>query len=203
MNIRVITVSREFGSGGRTIARMIANSLGINYYDGELVTKIAKESGLAEEFIQESGEYACTTNEFFFNISNCKDSSSPSLSDQLFVIQNNIISDLAQRESCVIVGRCADFILKERKDCLHTFFHADMAFRAKRITQLYGETKHSPFQRLEEKDKKRSVYYKYYTGKQWGLAQNYHISLNTGVVGINQCAEFVVNIVKNAHNIIL
>ncbi len=178
---------------------MIANRLGINYYDKELVTKIAQESDLAEDYIEECGEYASTTNGVFFNLTNTTDNAKLSLPDQLYVIQHNIITDLAERERCVIVGRCADFILKERKDCLHTFFHADMAFRAKRITQLYGETELSSFQRLEEKDKKRTIHYKYYTGREWGMSQNYHISLNSGLVGINKCAEFVAKVVKNAN----
>lgn len=199
MGIRIITVSREFGSGGRTIAKMIANLLDIPYYDKELVTKIAQESDLAEDYIEECGEYASTTNGFFFNLANTTGNDTLSLSDQLYVIQNNIITDLAEKERCVIVGRCADFILKERKDCLHTYFHADMAFRAKRITQLYGETDSSPFQRLEVKDKKRKVHYKYYTGRDWGMAQNYNISLDSGLVGIDKCAEFVAKVFKQSH----
>ena len=130
MGIRVITVSRQFGSGGRTIAKETAERLGWAYYDKELVKKIAAESGLAESYILESGEYACSTSSFLFNwVMNAEGARSGSLpiSDQLYIIQHNIIKDLAEKERCVIVGRCADYVLRDRPDCLHTFFHADTA----------------------------------------------------------------------------
>ena len=114
MGIRVITVSRQFGSGGRTIARETAERLGWAYYDKELVKKIAAESGLAESYILESGEYACSTSSFLFNwVMNAEGARSGSLpiSDQLYIIQHNIIKDLAEKERCVIVGRCADYVL--------------------------------------------------------------------------------------------
>ena len=114
MGIRIITVSRQFGSGGRTIAKETAERLGWKYYDKELVKKIAEESGLAESYILESGEYACSTSSFLFNwVMNAEGARSGSLpiSDQLYIIQHNIIKDLAEHERCVIVGRCADYIL--------------------------------------------------------------------------------------------
>jgi len=198
MSKKIITVSREFGSGGRTIAKQIAERLGYAYYDKVLVAQIAKESGLAESFVLESGEYACSTNSFLFSLAISAGAGNKNLplSDQLYVVQHNIIKELAEKGSCVIVGRCADYILRERNDCLHTFFHADMAFRADRIVRLYGETQDKPEKRLKEKDDKRNTYYKHYAARQWGVAQNYHISLNSGVVGIDQCVDIVVNTAK-------
>ncbi len=178
MGIRVITVSRQFGSGGRTIAKETAERLGWAYYDKELVKKIAAESGLAESYILESGEYACSTSSFLFNwVMNAEGARSGSLpiSDQLYIIQHNIIKDLAEKERCVIVGRCADYVLRDRPDCLHTFFHADTAFRADRIVRLYGERPEKPEKRLEEKDDKRRAYYRHYTGHQWGLAETTYL----------------------------
>ena len=121
MNTRIITVSREVGSGGRTIGQRVAERLGIPCYDRELVAKIARESGLAESFIKENGEYAESAHAFLFNwsLGTGLESGVLPISDQLYLIQHNIIQELAEKESCVIVGRCADWILRERADCLH------------------------------------------------------------------------------------
>ena len=118
------------------------------------------------------------------------------ISDQLYIIQHNIIKDLAEKERCVIVGRCADYVLRDRPDCLHTFFHADTAFRADRIVRLYGERPEKPEKRLKEKDDKRRAYYRHYTGHQWGLAENYDICLDSGRLGIDQCVDILVNAAK-------
>ena len=197
---RIVTISREFGSGGRTIGKQIAERLGCAYYDKELVRQIAIESGLNEAYILESGEYACSTNSFLFNlaINAERGNNNIPMQDQLYIIQHKIIKGLAEKEPCVIVGRCADYILRERTDCLHTYFHADMNFRADRIVHLYGETLDKPEKRLTEKDGKRKAYYRHYTKRHWGIAQNYHLCLNSGIVGIDQCVDIVVNIVKSS-----
>jgi len=197
---RIVTISRQFGSGGRTIGKQIAERLGCAYYDKELVRQIAIESGLNEAYILESGEYACSTNSFLFNlaINAERGNSNIPMQDQLYIIQHKIIKGLAEKEPCVIVGRCADYILRERTDCLHTYFHADMNFRADRIVHLYGETLDKPEKRLTEKDGKRKAYYRHYTKRHWGIAQNYHLCLNSGIVGIDQCVDIVVNIVKSS-----
>ena len=199
MNIRVITVSREFGSGGRTIGRETAERLGWQCYDRELVTEIAKKRGLAESYVLESGEYACSTNSFLFNWAinaEAMRTGTMSISDQLYVAQHNVITELAEKGNCVIVGRCSDYILRERTDCLHTFFHADTAFKADRIVRLYGETADDPEKRLKEKDDKRRAYYRHYTGRQWGLAQNYHVCLDSGALGIEACVDLLVRTVQ-------
>ncbi len=203
MGIRVITVSRQFGSGGRTIAKETAERLGWAYYDKELVKKIAAESGLAESYILESGEYACSTSSFLFNwVMNAEGARSGSLpiSDQLYIIQHNIIKDLAEKECCVIVGRCADYVLRDRPDCLHTFFHADTAFRADRIVRLYGESEQSPEKRLTDKDTRRRVNYKHYTDREWGTAQNYHITLDSGLIGIEKCVDIILDLVRDEND---
>ena len=198
MSIKVITVSRQFGSGGRTIGHEVAKRLGWDFYDKELVKKIAAESGLAESYILESGEYACSTNSFLFswamNSAGGRSGSLP-MSDQLFIIQNNIIRDLAEKGNCVIVGRCSDYALRDRDDCLHTYVHADTAFRADRIVRLYGERTDTPEKRLKEKDDKRRAYYRHYTGRVWGAADNYDLSMDTGRLGVEHCAEIVAKVV--------
>ena len=196
MSVKVITISRQFGSGGRTVGRLVAERMGWEFYDKELVRKIAAESGLAESYILESGEYACSTNSFLFswamNAAAGRNGSLP-MSDQLFIIQNNIIRDLAAKGNCVIVGRCSDYTLRDRDDCLHTFIHADKAFRADRIVRLYGERTDSPEKRLKEKDDERRAYYRHYTGHNWGAADNFHICLDSSRLGIEKCVDIIVD----------
>ena len=201
MNTRIITISREFGSGGRTVGKIVAERLGIACYDKELVAKVAKESGLAEQFIRENGEYAESANAFLFNwaLGTGLDGGVLPISDQLYIIQHNIIRNLAEKESCVIVGRCADYILRERTDCLNTFIHASMEFRIRQITQHYGETPAKPEKFLRDRDKKRQNYYRHYTGRQWGVVQNYQLALESSALGIEACADLIVKAAELLH----
>ena len=200
MTKQIITISRAFGSGGHTIGQEVAKRLGIPFYDKELVDEVAKQSGFHADFIKEAGEYAPVSSSFLFSIAVSPNPLSTmhtmSMADQLFVYQTNVIRNLAEKGPCVIVGRCADYILREREDALHVFIHADMAYRAERIVRLYGETKQTPDKRLAEKDNKRKVYYKHYTNRNWGDAQNYHLCLNSGLIGIDKCADIIVDVAK-------
>lgn len=200
MTKKVITISRAFGSGGRTIGKEVAQRLGIPYYDKELVDKVAEESGFHADFIEEAGEYAPVTNSFLFNIAVSPNPMAMmnhmSMADQLFVCQTNVIRRLADEGPCVIIGRCADYILKDREDCLHVFIHSDMESRGKRIVEKYGETRQTPQKRLTDKDNKRKVYYKHYTNRNWGDAQNYHLCLNSGMVGVEKCVDIIVDVAK-------
>ena len=190
----IITISREFGSGGRTIGKLVAERLGYQFYDRELVNKVAERSGFSPEFIEESGEYASARSSLLFAMATAGQYSADGLSmhDRLYIEQTRFIEELAEQGRCVIVGRCADYILRDNKDCLHVFIHADMASRAKRIVERYGEKDKSPEKRLAEKDQKRRVYYKNYTGRNWGQAQNYDLCLNSGVLGEEVCVELIV-----------
>ena len=200
MTKKIITISRAFGSGGRTIGKEVAKRLGIPCYDKELVDRVAEESGFHADFIEEAGEYAPVSSSFLFNIAVSPNPMSMvntmSMSDQLFVCQTNVIRKLAEEGPCVIIGRCADYILRDREDCLHVFIHSDMEHRAERIVRLYGETKQSPQKRLADKDSKRKIYYKHYTNRNWGEAQNYHLSLNSGLIGVDKCVEIIADIAK-------
>ncbi|MDO5388633.1 MAG: cytidylate kinase-like family protein, partial [Clostridia bacterium] len=120
-----------------------------------------------------------------------------SVEDYVFSIQRKIIRELAEKESCVIVGRCADYILNDRDDVLNVFIHSDMDKRAERIVKLYGETDKSPEKRLKEKDKKRSINYKYCTDRVWGMCQNYDITLNSGNIGIDKCVDIIAELFKS------
>lgn len=194
MSNRIITISREFGSGGRTIGKEVAAKLGIHCYDSELIEKIAQESGLAKEFIAEKGEYAShggwLANAFSYGSSY----NGTSVQDYLWKVQREIILELAEKESCVIVGRCADYILRDHDNCLKVFIHAASDKRAERIVKIYGETMAAPEKRLQDKDMKRKAYYHFYTNMEWGEIQNYHITLDSGELGIDKCVDIITDL---------
>ena len=187
----IITISREFGSGGRTIGKAVARKLGIPCYDAELITEMAKQSGFAEDYVREAGEYAPGG---LLNSMFTSRAGGPTNEDILWQIQCNMVAQLAKKGPCVIVGRCGDYILRDRPDVLKVFVHADMAFRAKRIVEVYGQREESPEQRLKEKDKRRSTYYRFYTGRKWGQLDTYDLILNSGVLGIEKCTELICTI---------
>ena len=191
---RIITISREFGSAGRTIGKQLAERLGYKYYDKELVKQVADETGFDPSYIEEAGEHSASKSPLSYIFS------APgvpgvmkglSASDFLWCIQRNVILKIADESPCVIVGRCADFILRDRDDVLNVFIHAPMQARAERIVRLYGESDKSPEQRLKEKDKRRRNNYKHYTGQDWGVSQNYHITLDSAAVGIDRCVDIL------------
>lgn len=188
MRNRIITISREFGSGGRTIGKKVAEKLDIPCYDSELLQKIAEESGFAESYVKDAGEYAPSG--FLSSVFSSR-ALGPTNEDRLWEIQYKLITELAEQGSCVIVGRCADDILREKADCLRVFIHASMEYRAERIVSVYGEREESPEQRLRDKDKRRAAYHRFYTNMKWGHAQNYHICLDSGVVGIEPCVDII------------
>ena len=189
MKTRVITISREFGSGGRTVGKQTAKLLNIPCYDQEVIEKVAAESGFAKEYIKERGEYT-PYGGWFAQALTGRSAQGTSPQDELWVIQRNVILELAQKP-CVIVGRCADYILRDEADLLKAFIYADMEKRADRIVRLYGETEEAPIKRLKDKDKRRAAYYNFYTDTQWGSVHSYHISLDSGTLGIDKCAEIL------------
>jgi len=192
---KIITISREFGSGGRTIGKEIAGKLGYAFYDKELIEKIAEESGLSKEYIEAHGESSPGRNYFGYAFVG-RDAAGNSVGDYLWRVQRDIIEGLAEKGNCVIVGRCADYILRKRTDCLHVFIHADLEKKKERIVNLYGEKSVSPEKRLNEKNKTRAMNYKYYTDRTWGMASNYHVSLDSGILGEEKCVELIVGLAK-------
>ena len=199
MEKKIITISREFGSGGRTIGHLVAEKLGIPFYDKELVEQVALESGFAPKYVEEHGEHAPGRSLLSYAFA---PQGVPgvmnglSTADFLWNIQCGVILQLADKGPCVIVGRNADYILKDREDTLHAFIHANKEFRANRIVRLYGESEKSPEARLNEKDKRRKINYRHYTGRNWGTARNYDICLDSSTIGVEECADIIVNIVK-------
>lgn len=188
MSNRIITISREFGSGGRTIGRMAAQKLGIPCYDQELIEKIAQESGIVKTYVEEKSE---NIEGGWLSFAVGRDYYGHSLQDDLFRAQTKVIRELAEKESCVIIGRCSDYILRDFDNVLTVFIHASMEKRAERIVTQYGETEKDPVARLKEKDKKRKAYYQLYTDRQWGETENYHIALDSGALGLDRCAEVI------------
>ncbi len=190
MKNRIITISREFGSGGRTIGKQVAEKLGIACYDQELIEKIAEQSGYSEEFVREKSEYT-TYGSWFANAFADRDVRGMTIQDHIWTMQRQLIIDLAKKGNCVIIGRCADYILRDEADLLTVFIHAGMQQRAERIVRVYGEREDSPEKRLKDKDKRRRAYYQFYTDMEWGDVCNYQIALDSGALGIETCADLI------------
>ncbi len=190
---RVITISREFGSGGRTIGKQVAERLGIPCYDQELIEKIEEKSGLAKEFIAERGEYTLRGG-WLANAFADRSLNGLSVQDYLWTIQRKTILELAEQGPCVIVGRCADYILDGKADTLKVFIHASIESRAKRIVEKYGESSEAPEKRLRDKDIRRSAYYHFYTDVEWGIAKNYDIALDSGTLGLDRCVDIITSL---------
>ena len=191
---RIITISREFGSGGRTIGKKTAEKLGIPCYDAQLIQKIAEESGFAADYVRKEGEDA--VGGWIFPIITDRTMGMTN-QDTLWVIQRRIILELAEKGPCVIVGRNADYILKDRKDVLNVYLHADIPSRVARVLEANPDEK-NPEGRIAARDKRRRLNYQHYTGRTWGMSQNYHSCLDTSVLGIEQCAEIILNAVRNS-----
>ena len=190
---RVITISREFGSGGRTIGKLSAERLGIPCYDQELIEKIEEKSGLAKEFIEERGEYTLRGG-WLANAFADRSLNGLSVQDYLWTVQRKTILELAEQGPCVIVGRCGDYILEGRADLLKVFIHASIENRAKRIVEKYGESREAPEKRLRDKDIRRSAYYHFYTDVEWGIAKNYDIALDSGTLGLERCVDIITSL---------
>ena len=191
MKHRIITIGREFGSGGRTIGKLVAQKLGIPCYDQELIEKISKESGFTEDFVKDQSEDAPYSSWAATLLSSDRSYYQTTNQDKIWAIQKKIILDIAEREDCVIVGRCADTILEGKADLLKVFIHASFDKRAERIVEKYGETEVPTEKRLRDKDKRRALFYQFYTDQKWGAVENYHMTLDSGVLGIDKCVDII------------
>ena len=188
----VITISREFGSGGHSIGEAVAKRLNIPFYDGEIVNRVAVESGYAKELIETQGEYTSST-AMWFDISAAGTMYFQSPQDEIFIAQKKVILDCAAKGPCVIVGRCADYILrKEGVRCMNVMIHADMEHRKKRVLERYENIENVSIEkRLAKKDKQRKTYYKYYTDKSWGDFREYDVILDSGSLGEEMCVKTI------------
>ncbi|MEG1583967.1 MAG: cytidylate kinase-like family protein [Anaerovorax sp.] len=187
----IITIAREYGSGGKLIGQKLSESLNIPFYDKELLTLAAKESGIHEDLFKEADEnhskgfwnsMSFTTSSFGNVFSG---GSELPINDRLFLIQSSIIKDIAQAGSCVIVGRCADYILQHHPDAMHVFIHALEKDKIARIIETYGVNEKDARTAMLKTDKRRATYYNYYADGKWGQAENYDLSIDSSVIGID------------------
>lgn len=199
---KIITISRQYGSGGREIGRQIAEHFKIPFYDNELITLAAKESGYAEAAFHNAETKA--TNSLLYSIAMGMSTYGSqeagfahlSLDDRIYLAQSDIIRKVAAEGPCVIVGRCADYILKDREDVVHLFVHADIEFRKQRAILVDGVAPENVDDIVHKKDKRRANYYNYHSGEKWGKASNYHMSVNSGYLGVDKAAKAFISFLE-------
>ena len=194
MKVNYVTISREYGSGGREIGKKLSEKLGIPCYDKEIIEETAFKTGFAEEYVKKQGEYANARNWLEYSFSS-RNSYGMSPEDYLWAKQREVILDLVNKGPCVIVGRCADYILRDRTDVLNVFIHADYEYRRHRITDIYKDPEHTE-KMLNDIDKKRKFNYKYYTEQEWGKSQNYDLTLSSSALGLDQCVDLIYGVVE-------
>lgn len=195
MSKKIITISREFGSGGRVIGEAVAKELGYKYYDKDIIAEIAKQTGFDFNFIQRHGELSPQKGLFSYSFIG-RDSTGKSIEDMIYEAQYKIITKIADQEPCVIVGRNADYILRERTDVLNVFIHGNEKEKAKRICELYHLSEQDALLKMKEVDKRRSTNYNFYTERIWGMSQNYALSLNSSILGYDKCIKIVCKTAK-------
>lgn len=204
MGNKIYTIGRELGSCGYTVALLLSERLGIKLYDKELLAQAAKDSGFCQEIFQRQDEKP--TNSFLYSLvmdtySGGNYSSAPfldmPLNHKVFLAQFDSIKKIAERESCVIVGRCADYALASYPDVLNIFVHAEMDDRVKRISKREDVTEHKAKDMIQKSDKQRSSYYNYYTCKKWGDSRSYDLTLNTSKITPEQCVEMILAFREN------
>ena len=197
---KIVTISREFGSGGRTIGRMVADKLGYKFYDTEIIDQVVEDTGLSREIVERYDEYATHKNSFLYSIAvtaGGDNYSGLSFANRVQVAQVNFIKKLAEEGNCVIMGRGADYILRDRDDCFNVFVRASMDFRAKHVLDNYGETDVKIEDRLRDKDVRRKVFYRSFAMREWGACENYNLMLDSSAIGIEKCADIISSIIKD------
>ena len=190
MKKRIITISREFGSGGRFIGEEVAKKLGIAYYDKNIINEIAEKSGLSPEYIQENAELSPKKGLFAYAFAG-RDVTGKSVEDLVYEAQRKVILELAEKESCVIIGRNADYILKDRDDVLNVFIHGDTPEKIQRITRLYNVEEQKAVKMMVDIDKRRMANYNFYTNQKWEKADNYTLCLNSSQLGYDRCEKII------------
>ena len=202
---RVITIGRQYGSAGHDIGQMVAEALGYKFYDKELVEIAAKKSNISKEAVDDIDEKA--TSSFLYSLASGNYSlrgiTGPlyyemPLNDKLFIAQSQVIKDVAGRDNCVIVGRCADFVVDDANnvDLLYVFIYAVQDFRIRRVKETFNITERQAKDRVIKTDKQRRIYYSYYSNRDWGSMSNYDMCLNTCKLGIKTAANIIINYVK-------
>lgn len=191
---KIITISREYGAGGHSIGKGVAEALGIPFYDRDIVRETAKASGFDPELIEDEGEDISKTDSILKSICSASSTYYRDTQEAIHDVQKAIILRFAQAGPCVILGRCADEILREVGiESINVFIHADDVHRAVRVSEMTGSTNATEIQRLmAKKDASRHNYYNHYTGKKWGDSHNYHMTLDSGALGYDTCVKLIV-----------
>ena len=192
---RIITISREFGSGGRFIGGEVAKKLGIAYYDKNVINDIAEKSGLSPEYILENAELSPKKGMLAYALAG-RDITGRSVEDMVHEAQRKVILELAEKESCVIIGRNADYILKDRDDVLNVFIHGNMPEKTQRIIRLYNVDEKRAVKMMADTDKRRMTNYNFYTEHKWGKASNYTLCLNSSQLGYDRCEKIIMECMK-------
>ena len=192
---RIITISREFGSGGRFIGEEVAKKLGISYYDKNVINEIAEKSGLSPEYIQENAELSPKKGMFAYALAG-RDITGRSVEDMIHEAQRKVILELAKKGPCVIIGRNADYILKDRDDVLNVFIHGNMPEKTQRIIRLYNVDEKKAVKMMADTDKRRMTNYNFYTEHKWGKASNYTLCLNSSQLGYDRCEKIIMECIK-------
>ena len=201
--INVITISREYGSGGREIGERIAKELDIPFYDKVLIDMIASDLGMAAGYVEEASEKMSMSQAFniatlgYYSVSPIVENVQI-VKEDIFVSQSKIIKELAEKGPCVIVGRCADYILRDRKDVLNVFIHADYNFREKMAMEEYGIDEKHVHSVIKKSDKARAKHYSFYCEQKWGNVGNYHLMVDSGKFGIEKAVNLIIDAVKNS-----
>lgn len=190
MTKRIITISREFGSGGRFIGEEVAKKLGIACYDKNIIEKIAEQSGMSPEYIAEKAELSPRKGLFAYAFSG-RNTAGKSVEDIVYEAQREVILKIAEKESCVIIGRNADFILKDREDVLNVFIHGNLPEKTERICRLYHVDAAAAEKMMADIDKRRMTNYNFYTEQKWGKAENYTLTLNSSQLGYELCEKII------------
>ena len=195
MTKRIITISREYGSGGRFIGEEVAKKLGVAYYDKAIIGQIAEQSGLSPEYIKENAELSPKKGVFAYAFAG-RDITGKSVEDMVYEAQRKVILEIAEKESCVIIGRNADYILKDRNDVLNVFIHGDIPVKTQRIIELYNVKEKEAVKMMADTDKRRMTNYNFYTEQKWGKASNYTLCLNSSQLGYDRCEKIIIECSK-------
>ena len=205
-NDTIITISRQYGSGGRFIGRKLAEALDIPFYDKELITMSAEESGMSKEIFEKADEKAA--NSLLYTLSmnayplhGMAGVPDLPLNDKVFLVQSEVIRKLAAKGPCVIVGRCADYVLRENPNCVNVYIYSDMEDRVSRATTYYNLSADRAQEQIQKTDKKRAAYYNFYTNLKWGRAENYDLSLNSAKIGVDGCVEVIRSFIAQAEGL--
>lgn len=199
MKKHIITIGRQFGSGGRAVGELLAKKLGISFYDKELISIAAKESGINPEIFEDVDEkaansllYSLSTGMYSFGSGFSVMGDLP-VNDRLYLLQHQIIKEIAAKESCVIIGRCADYVLKGNPDCINIFIYADIEFRKREAVKKHGIDEARAEHIINKTDKSRANYYSFYSGMKWGMAENYDLCINSAKLSEEKIVDLIID----------